>query len=147
MIPVVSTAPEITRPWRNAALWALPVALWLVAQFGAAGALIETANDWQQKASSWRSTIDLWRSEGRDDIADPQQQTLDHLNHDDGLRLLELVAVCGAAGFAALLYRRKVPPHRRGGWRAVGLAVGLIAVLGLGFALLLLAAMGGGLKG
>ncbi|MBS2031721.1 MAG: hypothetical protein JST54_27740 [Deltaproteobacteria bacterium] len=143
----LSGAVEPRHTWRWAFIWALPMALWIAAFCGTGLGFAAQALEWKHDHESWRSTIQSWRDEGHDEIADPQQETLDA----DDRRYFFLVTGL-ALGFAASigiawLYRRKVPPARRGGLRAMVLGVVICAVLALAGFVLLGMAMKGAITG
>jgi hypothetical protein len=147
---VAEAQPDVVEPratWRWALVWALPMALWVAAFCGTGIGFASQALAWKQDHESWTATIQSWREQGQNDIADPQQDTLDA----DDRHYFFLVSGL-ALGFAtsigiAWLYRRKISPARRGGVRAMVLGIALCAALVLAGFVLLGMAMKGAITG
>ncbi len=132
-------SPDFTpprSPWRSAALWAVPIMLWLALACGTGLGFLFQLGSLKSDHDSWAATIEENRREGDVEIAAAQAETM----REDDLKNLEGALALGL-GFAlslgaAWFYRRRVPPERRGGWRGVALGVlcmGLLA--GVGYAL------------
>jgi hypothetical protein len=124
-------------PWRSAAIWTLPIGLWIVLSSATGIGSLAQAVSWKHDHEGWVSIIDVNREEGYSEIVAAQEETL---REDDRKSLEGLAAL--VLGFAlsmglAWLYRRKVPPSRRGGVRGLALAIALLGVLGtVGYVLL-----------
>jgi hypothetical protein len=125
--------------WRAAAVWALPFSLWLAVTLGSALALPVRIGEWMSLHRSY--AYDAENNGG---------EAVDAMHSVDLQQLLEVLANLGVLGLgvaAALVYRRRVPLHWRGTWRAFAIAVVAVGGLALVGYIVIASALKGAIKG
>jgi len=122
------------------------MAIWVAAFLGTGLGSAAQALSWKENHEGWVRTIQYSREDDAN-LADAQQATLDA---DDRNNLeLQLKLALGFATCVGLawLYRKKVPPARRGGVRAMLMGVLLAALLALAGVVVIGMAMKGAITG
>ncbi len=135
-------------PWTAAALWAVPIALWLVVLAVVGVALPWQWSEWRSAVSeNWPAAIAESRASGDSEMVARQEAWLRRDNRNGILTVGSLGAVLILALAAPFVYRRRVPARWRAGGRGFLLALPVLAVLGLVGYLILGILLRGAIKG
>jgi hypothetical protein len=133
------TAVSVEKTWRVAAIWAVPFSLWLAVTLGALLMLPVRISEWQRMHESYAYDAD---NDGGDAVSAMHRVDLEQF-----AEVFANVAVLGLGVAAVPLYRRKVPLHWRGTWRAFAIALAVVAGLAVVGFFVVAAALKGSIKG
>ena len=133
--------------WKYGFAWAVPFAVWFMLIVAATVLVPFGAVQWRNSRTNWTPAIEQSRAEGDVAMATQQEAWLERDQQQSAALVAAGVVLALLSGVAPFAYRRLVPAHARGGWRAAVLALVVFLALGAVGAALLVAAMAGAIRG